>query len=122
MKFLILSAISSAVLLYGMVFIYGYTGTTSLTGIAEQIGRLMESGELEPGGGVRRQQGASLRNRPCDRRVWIQDIERAVPVLGAGRVRGRPDADHRVPISRVQGGWIRSDTAGCSTYRSRSEY
>ncbi len=37
MKFLILSAISSAVLLYGMVFIYGYTGTTSLAGIADQL-------------------------------------------------------------------------------------
>ena len=46
MKFLILSAISSAVLLYGMVFIYGYTGTTSLTGIAEQIGQLLDSGDL----------------------------------------------------------------------------
>ncbi len=48
MKFLILSAISSAILLYGMVFIYGYTGTTSLAGIAEQIERLLASGELNP--------------------------------------------------------------------------
>ncbi len=48
MKFLILSAISSAVLLYGMVFIYGYTGTTSLAGIAEQINRLLSAGELDP--------------------------------------------------------------------------
>ncbi len=48
MKFLILSAISSAVLLYGMVFIYGYTGTTSLAGIAAQIERLLSSGVLNP--------------------------------------------------------------------------
>ncbi|MXY46742.1 MAG: NADH-quinone oxidoreductase subunit N [Chloroflexi bacterium] len=40
MKFLVLSAISSAVLLYGMVIVYGYTGTTSLPQIAEQIGNL----------------------------------------------------------------------------------
>ena len=48
MKFLILSAISSAVLLYGMVYIYGFTGTTSLEGIAAQIGRLLEYGVLDP--------------------------------------------------------------------------
>ena len=38
MKFLILSAISSAILLYGMVIVYGFTGTTSLPEIAQQIG------------------------------------------------------------------------------------
>lgn len=48
MKFLILSAISSAVLLYGMVFIYGFTGTTSLDGIASQIARLLDYGILDP--------------------------------------------------------------------------
>ena len=40
MKFLILSAISSAVLLYGMVIIYGFTGTTMLRDIAFQLGNL----------------------------------------------------------------------------------
>ena len=39
MKFLILSAISSAVLLYGMVIIYGFTGTTMLRDIAFQLGQ-----------------------------------------------------------------------------------
>lgn len=38
MKFLILSAVSSAVLLYGMVIVYGFTGATSLPVIAEQLG------------------------------------------------------------------------------------
>lgn len=37
MKFLILSAISSAVLLYGMVMVYGFSGSTSLPEIATQI-------------------------------------------------------------------------------------
>ena len=40
MKFLILSAISSAVLLYGMVIVYGFTGSTSLPQIAQQISSL----------------------------------------------------------------------------------
>ncbi len=38
LKFLILSAVSSAVLLYGMVIIYGFTGTTVLADIATQLG------------------------------------------------------------------------------------
>ena len=38
MKFLILSGISSGVLLYGMVIIYGFTGTTVLVEIADYIG------------------------------------------------------------------------------------
>ena len=48
MKFLILSAISSAMLLYGMVYIYGFTGTTSLEGIAERVAVLTEIGSLNP--------------------------------------------------------------------------
>lgn len=39
MKFLVLSGISSAILLYGMVIVYGFTGSTSLALIADQIGR-----------------------------------------------------------------------------------
>ena len=48
MKFLILSAVSSAVLLYGMVFIYGRTGTTSLPEIAAQIEGMLNAGLLDP--------------------------------------------------------------------------
>jgi NADH-quinone oxidoreductase subunit N len=40
MKFLILSAISSAVLLYGLVMVYGFTGTTLLNEIAAQLPNL----------------------------------------------------------------------------------
>jgi len=40
LKFLVLSGISSAVLLYGMVFVYGYTGTTDLDEILREIGRI----------------------------------------------------------------------------------
>ena len=40
MKFLILSAVSSAVLLYGMVMVYGFTGATMLQDIAAQMDSL----------------------------------------------------------------------------------
>ncbi len=44
-KFLLLSAISSAVLLYGLVMVYGFTGSTRLEEIASQLGNLGLSGE-----------------------------------------------------------------------------
>jgi NADH-quinone oxidoreductase subunit N len=40
LKFIILSAVSSAVLLYGIVFIYGYTGTTDLEAILLRLSQL----------------------------------------------------------------------------------
>lgn len=40
MKFLVLGGISSALLLYGMVFIFGFTGSTQLDQIAARIGDL----------------------------------------------------------------------------------
>ena len=45
MKFLILSAISSAVLLYGMVIVYGFTGSTMLHDVASQLGKLTLSAD-----------------------------------------------------------------------------
>lgn len=40
MKFLVLSGISSALLLYGMVFVFGFTGSTQLDEVAIRIGDL----------------------------------------------------------------------------------
>lgn len=42
LKFLILSGFSSAVLLYGLVYLYGYTGSTDLGVIFERIGVLSQ--------------------------------------------------------------------------------
>ena len=40
MKFLVLGGISSALLLYGMVYVFGFTGTTYLDEVAARIGEL----------------------------------------------------------------------------------
>ncbi len=45
MKFLVLSAISSAVLLYGMVIVYGFTGSTMLEEIAGRLSEIDLSGD-----------------------------------------------------------------------------
>ncbi|MBM2832123.1 MAG: NADH-ubiquinone oxidoreductase chain [Dehalococcoidia bacterium] len=44
LKYLLLGAIASAVLLYGMALVFGITGTTSLAAIAERISALSLSG------------------------------------------------------------------------------
>ena len=49
MKFLILSAVSSALLLYGMVLVYGLAGSTHLTAISEAV-RQAPDGDLPFGG------------------------------------------------------------------------
>ncbi len=49
LKFLILSGVSSALLLYGMVLVYGFTGTTVLSEIAKSISEITMVGD-EPFG------------------------------------------------------------------------
>lgn len=46
LKYLILGAISSAVLLLGMAFVFGLTGTTHLDQIGEQVSALVSGGNL----------------------------------------------------------------------------
>jgi NADH-quinone oxidoreductase subunit N len=49
-KFLVLSGVSSALLLYGMVLVYGFTGTTALGEVAARLGEIGLSNS-EPFGG-----------------------------------------------------------------------
>ncbi|MCJ7522305.1 MAG: NADH-quinone oxidoreductase subunit N [Dehalococcoidia bacterium] len=46
LKYVILGAISSAVLLLGMAFVFGITGTTHLDQIADKVGTLVSGGQL----------------------------------------------------------------------------
>lgn len=48
LKFLLMSAVSSAILLFGVVFIYGFTGTTFFAEIFERVASLQASGGLDP--------------------------------------------------------------------------
>ena len=50
MKFLILSGISSALLLYGMVLVYGFTGSTMLEDVAARLGEILGDGQPFGGG------------------------------------------------------------------------
>ncbi len=48
LKFLLMSAVSSAILLFGVVFIYGFTGTTFFAEIFDRIASLQAVGGLDP--------------------------------------------------------------------------
>ena len=51
-KFMVLSALSSAILLYGMVLVYGFTGTTYIEDLSQIINRSLINSELTFGGGA----------------------------------------------------------------------
>ena len=47
LKYLLLGAVASAVLLFGMALVFGFTGKTSLSEIAGAIGAISSSGVLD---------------------------------------------------------------------------
>ena len=93
-KYFLLGAFSLGILLYGMSLMYGLSGTTNLRAIATALA------------------GQESRSAPRPRRHsrrgghGLQDCRRAVPHVGARRVRGRADAHHRLPLGRVEGGVV----------------
>jgi NADH-quinone oxidoreductase subunit N len=46
LKYFVLGALASGILLYGISLLYGFTGTTQFAGIAEALGRGMSTGQL----------------------------------------------------------------------------
>jgi NADH:ubiquinone oxidoreductase subunit 2 (subunit N) len=92
LKYFILGALSSGLLLFGASLVYGFAGTTQFTGIIEAA----QGGELSIGllfGLVFDQRGAGL-----------QGLRRAVPHVDAGCLRRLAHADHGAFRHRAQGG------------------
>ena len=98
-KYFLLGAFSLGILLYGMSLMYGLSGTTNLRAMAPMLA------------GQARDPRARARGHPGRRRRRLQDRGRAVPHVGAGRVRGRADAGHGVPVGRIEGGVVRDAAA-----------
>ena len=91
LKYFVLGALASGILLYGISLLYGFTGTTNFTGIAAAFA---------PRSAVAR---AAVRPRLPARRPGLQDQRRAVPHVDARRLRRRADAGHRFLRLRAQG-------------------
>ena len=103
LKYFLLGAFASAFLLYGIALVYGATGTTNLTLIGAQVTLARPS---------RAQPAAADRARAAAHRLRVQGRGRAVPHVGAGRVRRRPDAGHGLHGDRGQGRRVRGAGPG----------
>ena len=105
LKYFVLGALSSGMLLYGASLIYGFTGSTSFAAIAAAA----------KAGGRRPEHRPDLRPRLPAGRPRLQDLGRAVPHVDARRLRGRADAGHGLLRRRAEG---RGDGAARCAWRS----
>ena len=89
LKYFVLGALSSGMLLYGSSLVYGFAGTVSFPALAADApGRARD----------RRRHRPRLRRR----RHRLQDLGRALPHVDAGRLRGLADPRHRLLRRRAQ--------------------
>ena len=86
-KYAVLGALSSAIILYAISLTYGLTGTTSIAAAAASLGSQLSEPRRRAGGA------------PLHRRLRVQDVDRALPHVGARRLRGGSHA-HRGALRR----------------------
>ena len=86
LKYLLLGAFSSGILAYGFSLLYGLSGAS--TNLVSITGAMIHR---EPSNRLR---AAGARHRR--RRIIFQNCRRAVPSMGARRLRRRADHNHRV--------------------------
>jgi len=84
LKYMILGAISSAVLLMGMAFVFGLTGTTHLDQIAEKVAGLVAAGQLwdSPAlllGIVLMVAGLGFKIASVPFQMWVPDVYEGAP-------------------------------------------
>ena len=84
LKYMILGAISSAVLLFGMAFVYGLTGTTNLEQIVDKLSSLLASGQLwdSPAlvmGIVLMVAGFGFKIASVPFQMWVPDVYEGAP-------------------------------------------
>jgi NADH-quinone oxidoreductase subunit N len=82
MKYFVLGALSSGLLLYGMSMVYGATGTLNLTDIAQQVGTLMRQSSERPFlvfGLVFVVAGLAFKLGVVPFHMWIPDVYHGAP-------------------------------------------
>lgn len=83
LKYMLLGAVSSAVLLYGMALIYGFTGSTQLSGIAAAINRVTSTSILDnPGllmGIALLVAGFGFKIAAVPFHLWVPDVYEGAP-------------------------------------------
>ena len=86
LKYAVFGAGTAGVMLYGMSLLAGVLGSAHLPTMAARLADLLQSRAA----GHDRGRGADPRRADADGRPGLQALGRAVPLLGPGRVRGRP--------------------------------
>ena len=89
LKFFLVGTVSAAVIVYGMSFVYGVTGSTALRCI--------------PAAHRRRPSAHAARHGAPARRARLQDRRVPVPHVGAGQLRGRHDAVRGLALGGAEG-------------------
>lgn len=84
LKYMILGAISSAILLLGMAFVFGLTGTTHLDQIADKVGGLIAGGQLTDSpalllGIVLMIAGFGFKIAAVPFQMWVPDVYEGAP-------------------------------------------
>ncbi len=79
MKYFILGALASGLLLYGMSMIYGATGTLDVNGVADAINRGVENKELLAFGLVFIVAGLAFKLGAVPFHMWVPDVYHGAP-------------------------------------------
>ena len=108
-KYFLLGSFSSAIFLFGLVLVFGYTGTTGIHEVAASHRHVHR-----PGRRAGPRAGPVDGPRAADHRGRVQDRGRAVPLLDAGRLPGLADAGHGLPVCRPQGRAPSRSSCACS--------
>ena len=109
-KYFLLGSFSSAILLFGLAYVWGITGTTRVDGVTAALAKVAAGGSIQPGPG----HGPGLHVR----RRGFQDGRRTVPLLDSGRIPGLAHADYRLSLGRPEGRRLRDRPAPLRRPRS----
>ena len=98
LKYAVFGAGTAGVMLYGISLLAGVLGSAHLPTMAARLAEMMHRRRRR-----RADDGAGPRRADADGRPGVQALGRAVPLLGARRVRRRHGRSGRVPLGRLEG-------------------
>ena len=106
LKYFLLGTFATAILVYGMAWLYGMTGSTNLPLIARQVRALVAAHQASYG-------GLLLAIAAAGRRPRLQGRRRAVPYVDARRLPGRAHAGDGDHVGGPEGG--RASRPSCAS-------
>ncbi len=85
LKFLLIGALSTAVMLYGMALLFGLSGTTFLNGVSQQVSQVLDQGRVGEGlvlviAGVLLVAGFGFKISSVPFQMWVPDVYEGGPL------------------------------------------